>query len=402
MKLDWTDGNRIELLENGEAYYPRVFAAIAGARHEVMLETFIWFDDKVGQQLRDALLQAARNGAQVHVMVDGWGSPDLTPEFLAPLARAGVKLRAYDTVRRLFGVRLNLLCRMHRKLVVVDGRVAFVGGINYSADHLGDFGPQAKQDYAVQIEGPLVAQIEAFCRASLESPQPKRESWRERWRHRGRDRSPPPAADGGARAALVTRDNTGHPTDIERVYRLALRRARRRVVIANAYFFPGWRLLRQLRLAARRGVQVDLVLQGEPDMAIVRTAATMLHANLIRAGVRIHEYCKRPLHGKVATIDDEWSTVGSSNLDPLSLGLNLEANVVIVDRDFAVTLRERLDELIAHECRVVELAPVGRLASMWAQVRGFFVYHFVRRFPAWLMWLPKPAPRVAELQADAQ
>ena len=172
------------------------------------------------------------------------------------------------------------------------------------------------------------------------------------------------------------------------------------MVIANAYFFPGFRLLQDMRRAARRGVRVDLIVQGEPDMAIVRFAASMLYAHLLRAGVRVHEYCKRPFHGKVAVVDDEWATVGSSNLDPLSLALNLEANVIVRDRDFASHLRERLDVLIDDACRHVTLPPPTPLSSALAQLRGFFVFHFLHRYPAWVEWLPKGAPKVEPLRPD--
>jgi cardiolipin synthase A/B len=402
MNLDWTHGNRIALLENGEAFYPRVFEAIAQARREVLLETFILFDDKVGRQLQQALLQAARQGAEVHVLVDGWGSPDLPDDFTGPLEEAGVRILAYEPVRRLFGARLNLFRRMHRKLVVVDGHVAFVGGINYSIDHLAEFGPKAKQDYAVEIEGPLVAQVHAFCRASLQRPQPQPGAWWPRWRRAARGAAAAPRGAESAAAALVTRDNLQHTRDIEMQYRMALQQARHRVVIANAYFFPGHGLLRELRHAARRGVRVDLILQGEPDMMIAQLAASMLYAQLLRAGVRLHEYCKRPFHGKVATVDDEWATVGSSNLDPLSLALNLEANVIVRDTVFAAHLRERLDDLIAHNCREVKPAPATRLSSALMQVRGFLLFHFLRRFPAWLRWLPQGTPRVEPLRTHPQ
>jgi cardiolipin synthase len=143
---------------------------------------------------------------------------------------------------------------------------------------------------------------------------------------------------------------------------------------------------------------VDLIVQGEPDMVVVRFAASMLYAHLIRAGVRVHEYCKRPFHGKVAVIDDEWATVGSSNLDPLSLALNLEANVIVRDRDFALQLREHLDALVAKSCQHVTLPAPTPLSSALAQVRGFFVFHFLHRFPAWVQWLPKGAPNVEPLR----
>jgi cardiolipin synthase len=401
VKLDWTFGNRISLLENGEGYYPRVFDAIARARREVYLETFILFDDKVGRQLQQALIRAAHNGAEVHVLVDGWGSPDLGPSILQPLIDAGVDVRAYEPLRGLLARRLNVFRRMHRKIVVVDDEVAFVGGINYSIDHLAEFGKMAKQDYAIEINGPLVRQIRAFCCAALHTPQPRAHVWRWHWR-RGADdaRSSARAPQRTGAAALVTRDNDHHRRDIEMQYRTALRLARRRVVIANAYFFPGYRLLKDLRRAARRGVQVDLIVQGEPDMAIVRFAASMLYAHLLRAGVRVHEYCKRPFHGKVAVVDDEWATVGSSNLDPLSLALNLEANVVVRDSGFALQLRERLDALMAESCTRVKLPPPTRWSAALAQLRSFFVFHFLHRFPRWVEWLPRREPKVEPLSAQ--
>jgi cardiolipin synthase len=203
----------------------------------------------------------------------------------------------------------------------------------------------------------------------------------------------------GALAAFVTRDNHFHRDDIERQYRIALRLASERIVIANAYFFPGWRLLKDMRRAARRGVQVDLILQGEADMAIVKTAASMLHAHLVGAGVRVFEYCERPLHGKVAVVDDIWATVGSSNLDPISLGLNLEANVFVRDREFATDLRRRLDYLIEHRCKQVEVESPGWLLTGWISLRNTVVFHFLRRFPRWALQLPRQEAKVAPLQA---
>jgi cardiolipin synthase len=202
-----------------------------------------------------------------------------------------------------------------------------------------------------------------------------------------------PAHAGDASALFVTRDNRKHTNDIERHYRAAIRTARQRVVIANAYFFPGYRLLREMRHAARRGVDVRLILQGEPDMAIVKTAASMLYHHLLDAGVRIYEYCERPLHGKVAVIDDEWATVGSSNLDPLSLSLNLEANVVIRDRAFNQELGGRLDTLMQNSCKPIEREDLVE-STWWRKLRSYFVFHLLRRYPAWAGWLPAHAPRL--------
>jgi cardiolipin synthase len=187
--------------------------------------------------------------------------------------------------------------------------------------------------------------------------------------------------------------------DIERHYRIAIRAARKRIIIANAYFFPGYRFMKALRQAARRGVDVRLLLQGQPDMPFVKTAATLLYRHLLRAGVRIYEYCERPLHGKIAVMDDEWATVGSSNLDPMSLSFNLEANVVIRDRAFTEHMTQHLDHLMRHACTEVTEQALGDVKG-WGIVHSFLAYHLTRYYPRWAQWLPRHVPRL--LPAAAQ
>jgi cardiolipin synthase len=394
MASRWIEGNDIGLLENGEEFFPRVFACIANAKQEVLLETFILFEDKVGLQLHQALVAAAARGVQVDLTIDGFGSPDLSDRFIDTLIEAGVRIHVFDPGKRFLGWRWNVLRRMHRKIVVVDGTTAFVGGINYSADHLADFGPDAKQDYAVEVRGPLVAEIHRFAHTMLAQGQryePHRQWWR--WRKRMRSIAHHVPRAGNAAAMFVVRDNGEHSSDIERHYRIAIRAARHRVVIANAYFFPGYRFMRELRRAARRGVEVSLILQGQPDMQIVKTAATMLYHQLLVTGVRIYEYGERPLHGKVALMDDEWATVGSSNLDPLSLALNLEANVIIRDRAFNQGLYDRLELMMRRSCTQVEPEAFGPVSG-WQVARSFLAFHFTRLYPGLATWLPRHVPRL--------
>jgi cardiolipin synthase len=387
--LGWRSDNHYTLLENGEAYFPAVQAAVDAARREVLIETFILFDDKVGQALQQTLIAAAGRGVSVDLLLDGFGSDELPPAFLAALTGAGVRVHLFDPRPRLLGVRTNVFRRMHRKIVAVDGTCAFVGGINFSADHLPDYGPEAKQDYALRVQGPLAADIADYARAALDAARPRRQ--------RPARVEAVPDGDGGGR--LVVRDNLSHPTDIERYYRAGLRSARQDVLIANAYFFPGYRLLHDLANAARRGVRVRLLLQGEPDMLVAQLAASMLYDYLIDAGVEIFEYCKRPLHAKVACVDEDWSTVGSSNLDPLSLALNLEANVVARDTGLNAALRASLERLIAEDCRPVSPGPASRrrLRRFWV---GVVVFHFLRRFPAWAGALPAHKPRLRTVLAS--
>ncbi|MGF6398291.1 cardiolipin synthase [Pseudomonas frederiksbergensis] len=385
----WHGNNRVQLLENGEEYFPRVFEALRQAQSEILLETFIVFEDKVGNELQKILIEAAQRGVRITVSLDGFGCGELSTEYLAALSNAGVRLQIFDPAPRHFGIRTNWFRRLHRKIVVVDGTIAFLGGINFSADHLADFGPEAKQDYSVEVQGPAVADIHHF--ALLQSGRPARAKYW--WQRRRQRRAELAVSDHDGQVRLVYRDNGEHPGDIEEVYLQVVRSARHRVVIANAYFFPGYRLLREIRNAARRGVEVRLILQGQPDLRVARLAARMTYDYLLRAGVAIYEYCDRPLHGKVALVDEDWSTVGSSNLDPLSLALNLEANVLIRDRAFNRDLFERLDELSSNHCKVMsaDKAPRGRV---WHMTIGFLVFHFLQHFPAWAGWLPAHKPRL--------
>jgi len=162
----WVPGNHFELLENGEEFFPRVFDAIAQARHEVMLETFILFEDKIGQQLHAALLGAAQRGVEVHVLVDGFGSPDLSEQFVGSLVAAGVHFRIFDPGRRILGQRLNVLRRMHRKIVVVDGQLGFIGGINYSRGRLRPRGQAGLRRTGARPRGGPLAPLHAPSRAA--------------------------------------------------------------------------------------------------------------------------------------------------------------------------------------------------------------------------------------------
>ncbi|MCW1874778.1 cardiolipin synthase ClsB [Erwinia sp. INIA-01] len=396
MKPGWREGNSIRLLENGEEFFPRVFGAIQRAQHNLLLETFILFDDDVGQALHAELLAAARRGVHIEMMVDGYGSPDLPDAFVNSLTAEGIRFVYYDPRPLVLGMRTNLFRRLHRKIVVADGDIAFVGGINYSAEHNASFGPQAKQDYAVEVKGPIVADIAAYVQQEIGSKRSGHRWWGTR-RHRPAQNATP----GDAQALLVWRDNGDHRDDIEQHYLKMLRTAKEDVIIANAYFFPGYRLLREMRNAARRGVRVRLIVQGEPDMPIVKVGAELLYSFLVKGGVEVYEYCRRPLHAKIAVKDRQWATVGSSNLDPLSLSLNLEANLMIHDRDFNQQVRDNLERLLREDCRRVEESELPP-QSWWQLSKNVVVFHFLRHFPAIAGWLPAHTPKLAEVPAPVQ
>lgn len=396
MSTEWRDGNRIVLLENGEEFFPRVFEAIRRAQQFLLLETFILFEDDVGNALHEVVLEAAQRGVKVEMMVDGYGSPDLSPAFVNSLTSAGVRFVYYDPRPLVMGMRTNVFRRLHRKIVAIDGDIAFVGGINFSAEHNISFGPEAKQDYAIEVKGPIVDDITRYVQDAMGSEQITR-----RWRYHRHHRPARNSTPGDAQALFVWRDNDEHRDDIEQHYLDMLHEAKTSVTIANAYFFPGYRMLREMRNAAQRGVTVRLVVQGEPDMPIVKVGAELLYNYLVEGGVEVYEYIRRPLHGKVAVMDSHWATVGSSNLDPLSLSLNLEANLIIHDSDFNQRLSSNLDRLITEDCVRVDEAKLPK-RNWWQLTRGVLVFHFLRHFPAIAGWLPAHTPKLAQVDPPVQ
>jgi cardiolipin synthase len=342
-------GNRIELLRSGVEFFPRLLDAIAGARTSIHLETYIFELDAVGGRVADALADAASRGVAVHVLVDAFGSARAVPLLRERLSAGGARFRVFRP-GLWWRLERRLLRRLHRKIALVDDRVAFVGGINIIDDHHHpgvdgvDIGP--RYDFAVACEGPLVALI-AFVVRRL---------W---WTVSAGDRFPgdaPPRyvepsspLPENMRAALLLRDNLRHRRTIEHAYLEAIEGARRDILLANAYFLPGRRLRRALSEAALRGVRVRLLLQGRVEYRLQHYAQQALYGELLQAGVTIHEYTASFLHAKVAVVDDVWSTVGSSNIDPYSLLLAREANVAVIDPEFAVQLRGELERAIEHE-----------------------------------------------------
>ncbi len=337
-------GNHVRLLQSGAEFFPALIAAIDAARIEVHLETYIFNADPSAESVRDALMRAARRGVQVRLLIDGIGSRELPAAWLQALKTAGVSVLAYRPLVGRWRSNPLSLRRLHRKLTVIDARIAFLGGMNLIDDFEPVRFPAPRLDFSVEVQGPLLAAIHQHVRrlwwlveltqlrAGVGRP-PIRPSW---------------PTDGHVRAAFVVRDNFAHRRDIERVYLAALALARDEILIANAYFLPGRRFRKLLKKAAARGVRVRLLVQGHTDHPFFQAAARALYRDLLAAGVVIHEYQASELHAKVAVVDGHWATVGSSNIDPFSLLLAREANLVVDDAGFARDLRQRLHQALSQ------------------------------------------------------
>ncbi|WP_154715903.1 cardiolipin synthase ClsB [Sterolibacterium denitrificans] len=336
-------GNRIELLTNGKEYFPALIAAIDAAAVEVHLETYIFEDDSAGRQVVDALIRAAQRKVSVRVMVDGFGARNFMPSFGERLTAAGVEVLVYRPEVARFRLRRHRLRRMHRKLASIDARIAFVGGINIIDDMNTPGHTPPRHDYAVRIEGPLLAKVHASM-SWLWSLV----SWVTFRQHVQPQRLCAPVTNvrGNVTAAFLIRDNLRHRYDIENAYLAAINAAQREVLIASAYFLPGRRFRQALMAAAARGVRVTLLLQGRVEYTLLHYATQALYDTLLAAGIRIYEYRRGFLHAKVAVIDGDWATVGSSNIDPFSLLLAREANVVIRNALFAGELHDNLQQIM--------------------------------------------------------
>ena len=359
-------GHNLQLLEGSGELFPSMVAAIDAALQRVRLEAYIFDFNGGSAEVAYALERAARRGVQVQVVVDGVGTGTLPPASLQRLEMAGGQVAVYSPTRTL-GLRWpGQWRRLHRKLCVVDGAVGYCGGINILDDfHDPNHGAlQAPRlDFAVRVTGPLVTamtetmerlwrRIEAM--RSLRSTDLRGTLTSLRASGTRAAMPPPRVMSHGlprAKAALLLRDNFRNRADIERAYLRAIGRAREEIIIANAYFVPGGRMRRALVSAAKRGVQVRLLVQGRYEYFMQYYASRPVFGALLRAGVEVVEYEPSFLHAKVAVVDGHWATVGSSNLDPLSLLLAREANVVVEDRAFAGRLRQRLLHAVQHEGR---------------------------------------------------
>ncbi len=361
-------GNRVQLLCGGSEYFPALIAAIEGAREEVYLETYIYHDDDTGRRVTEILCAAARRGIVVRVSVDGFGSANLAPSLRESFDAAGVEYvvfrpEHYSWRSGLAWFSRKRLRRLHRKLAMIDRKVAFCGGINVLDDlHDPNHGPleAPRFDFAARVEGPIVGPISAYMLNQwlrldwrrLASQRGELEEAIETWFTR-REWAEARPDHGKIRVALVTRDNVANRRSIERAYLSAIKLARHEVLLCNAYYFPGRRFRKVLIAAAGRGVRVRLLLQGRPEYPVQHYASQTLYAELLAAGIEISEYTTSFLHAKVGIVDDAWATVGSSNIDPFSLLLAREANLVVRDADFATQLRERVEHAIEHDAEPV-------------------------------------------------
>jgi cardiolipin synthase A/B len=333
------DGNQIKLLRNGAEYFPALEAAINAAMYEVYLQTYIYAADKTGVRIGNALKQAAQRGVEVNLLLDGFGSKELPKAYIQELEQAGVQVVFYRPQISPWTFKRKRLRRLHRKVVVIDGIVGFVGGINIIDDNDVPDQIAPRIDYAVRVEGAILVAIVASVHKLW-----RRLAWAKTHQMGSRKANllpPLKSTKVGQKAAFVMRDNMLHRHDIEEAYLAAINHAKSEIIIANAYFVPGRTFRKALLIAVKRGVTVKLLLQGRKEYFLM-FATHAFYSEFLKNGIEIYEYRKSFMHSKVAVIDNHWATVGSSNIDPFSLLLAHEANVVVQDTVFSAELRAEI------------------------------------------------------------
>ena len=365
----------VRLLQGAAEFFPALIAALDSAHTDVQFETYLFDFTGTGATVAEALERAAQRGVHVRVVVDGVGTGRLPAPWRLRFRTAGVRCLVYAPLG-MWGLLLpSGWRRLHRKLCVVDGQTLFCGGINVLDDfHDPNHGALSapRLDFAVQLRGPWAGRLVLQASDTMERLWQRMVAVQNLRRYQlpaavralraaqaARHRSPPPSGS-TPKASLLLRDNLRHRARIEKAYLRAIAAAREEIIIANAYFLPGRKLRRALVLAAQRGVRVQLLLQGRYEYFLQYHGARPVYGALLAAGIEIHEYEPSFLHAKVAVIDAQtvrpWATVGSSNLDPLSLLLAREANVVLADSHFALTLRQRLVEAMQQAGRMLDPA----------------------------------------------
>ncbi len=372
--LRFSDGNAVELFDCGRAAYPRMLGAIEAAREFVHLETYVLRADRAGARFLRALTERANAGVDVRLLYDAVGSVQLDPAALDPLRRAGAEIVVFNPLRR-FYPHWAPRRRDHRKILVVDGEIAFTGGLNigdeYDAEAVSSESEPGWRDTHVRLRGATVRELGAVFLESWFRADGTELPWQALL-------DADPGQPGAERCAVVPDGPVYRRRAMRDLLRSALEGAQHAARLTSPYFAPDRRVVEALEAAAERGVRVELVLAGKTDHPLLRRGARSTLEQLLRRGVRVHEYGAAMLHAKTAVFDGRYGIVGTSNLDRQSFQHNYEVNLVFadgqvpraLDRLFEADL-DRSDQLTLE--RLARRGPLTRTIDRVAAavVRGF-------------------------------
>lgn len=355
-----------ELVHSGEDYFLRLLNIITNAKNEIHLQTYIFENDSTGLEVVKALKEAANRKVSVYVLVDGYGSAKLSDSFFEELISQGIHIRFFSPWHSKNNFYIGR--RLHHKIIVVDGKVAIIGGINIANKYRGSSTEQPWLDYAVQIEGASIAEpLELLCK----------NIYLKKNRTKINNTIIPLIHWNGTSVKILCNDWLKRKNEIHEAYINTLRKADKEVILVASYFLPGRRFSNELKKAAKRSVKVKIILSGVSDLPIVMWATQYLYASLLKQGVELFEWRKSVLHGKIAVADFKWATVGSFNLNHLSSYGSIEMNAEINSIEFSEKLYTHLADVFEKSEKITfETIKINN--GIFTGLKNWVVYRLVR------------------------
>ncbi|SKB58864.1 phospholipase D-like domain-containing protein [Maribacter arcticus] len=357
---------RIELVNSGEDFFDRLLCIISNTKSELHLQTYIFENDVAGKEVALALKKAVLRNVKVYVLFDGYGSASLSDYFINDLVANGINVRFFAPFFSMNSIYLGR--RLHHKIVVADGETALVGGINIADKYRGTKTMEPWLDYAVQIESANAASyLQELCKMIYLKNNRKSIVTTKNTFHLAK----------GVSAHIIQNDWLHRKNEIYDAYTNAIQNAKEEITILGSYFFPGRRLSKALKEVSLKGVKVKLILSGVSDVPLARRATNHLYTSLLKCNIELYEWKNSVLHGKVATVDHTWATVGSFNLNHLSSYGSIELNLEIISKEFSKTIATSLNGVIA-QCEKITYDTLKARGGFFTTILNWFAYRIVR------------------------
>ena len=367
---EYRNGHQLELLQSGESFFSSVEKVIDEANHFIHFQTYIIDEDETGIRIINALIRAAKRGVRVYLLLDAFGTGYLSKSFIDSIENSGILFRFFSPTFITKGFQLSL--RLHSKVIMADGEVAIIGGMNFANRYHGTSEKKEWLDFAVKVRGPECAYIlDILNKLWNKAFIPKNERSREIILR-------PVSYPDNVKLKILQNNWYRNKIEILKSYREAFKSSSNRMIIFASYFIPGRYERKLLRNASLRGVDITIVLAAESDAPMFDRATHFLYDFILRNNIKIFEYLPSNLHAKVAAVDGKWSTIGSYNINHISDYASVEINVGILDEGFTLQFEEKLKDIIKNDCRQVTFEEYNRRRTLFTRFRGWYSYQMIR------------------------
>ncbi len=356
----------VQLIHSGDEFFRVAKEMIHSAQKVIHLQTYIFGEDQTGKEISDALIEASKRGVKVLVLVDGYGSKELSRNFITQMKNAGIQFRFFSSF--FSQESISHVRRLHHKILVVDEEQMMIGGLNIGNKYRGTQTKKAWLDFAVLVKGACCSRIQQLCDMFYHK---KNFNW---------EKKPKRMTDHGPLVRFRRNDWLRGKNEIYSSYKKAFRRSRKSVTVVGSYFLPGFFFMRYIQNAVKRGVRVRIIVGAISDIPFFHSAEKYLYDDLLRHGVEIYEWNDSVLHGKAAIVDEEWCTIGSYNLNNLSKYKTIELNVDVKDKEFARIFSKDVEALILEHCTYVTPTIHKKNLNIFARIRRTLAYYYYRFF----------------------